>query len=147
MFITTRIMNLKLNLAAFDVLRSPVHIQHGRLVLLRVRVVDVVVNQACFTDGCVSHENHFDLLWFIRFGFGRGLLLLLLNYRCRLDFSFCAAWSRSRISLRAVHSLYCFAWYLMLSLMICVCEGICGFSCLRTVWYLLIIFALFFWSF
>ena len=50
MFITARIVNLKLNLAAIDVLRAPVHIQHGRLVLLRELIMEVVVDQACLTN-------------------------------------------------------------------------------------------------
>ena len=49
MVITTRIVNLELYLAAFDVLRAPVHIQHGRLILFRELIMEVVVNQACFT--------------------------------------------------------------------------------------------------
>ena len=64
MVITTRIVNLKLYLAAFDVLRAPVHIQYGRLVLVRELIMEVVMNQARFTYGSVSNENHFDLPWF-----------------------------------------------------------------------------------
>ena len=113
-------MDLDLNLTSFDVLGAPVHIQHGRLVLLRVRVVDVVVNQACFTDGCVSHENHLDLLWFTRFGFGRDnfrgnflghLLFLLLRWidKFRLSSSFPAALSISRILMRGIQTCFVFS--------------------------------------
>ena len=84
MFVTARIVNLKLNLASFDVLCAPVHIQHGRLVLLRELIMEVVANQARFTYGCISHENHLDLLCFTTW-FGCGLnLLLLLSSRLRL---------------------------------------------------------------
>ena len=88
-FITTRIVDLKLYLAAFDVLRAPVHIQHGRLVLFRELIVEVVVNQACFTYGGISYENHLDLLWFTCwFRCGCGLFFhLLLNRRFRLTYS------------------------------------------------------------
>ena len=93
MLITTRIVDLKLYLAAFDVLRAPVHIQHGRLVLFRELIVQVVVNQARFTYGCISHENHLDLLCFTTW-FGCGLnLLLLLSSRLRLACSLCVCLS------------------------------------------------------
>ena len=55
MLITTRIVDLKLYLAAFNVLRAPVHIQHGRLVLLRELIVEIAVNEARFTDFDISH--------------------------------------------------------------------------------------------
>ena len=61
-FISTRIVDLDLYLTAFDVLGAPVHIQHGRLVLLRELIVEVIVNQARFSDRGVSYENHLDLL-------------------------------------------------------------------------------------
>ena len=64
MVIATRIVDLNLHLTAFDVLRAPVHIQYGRLVLIRELIMEVVMNQARFTYGCVSNENHFDLPWF-----------------------------------------------------------------------------------
>ena len=65
MLISTRIMDLNLDLAVIDVLCALVHVQHGWLILLRERIVEVIVNQARFTDGGISHENHFDLAWFI----------------------------------------------------------------------------------
>ena len=57
-------MDLNFNLTLFDVLRAPVHIQYSRLVLVRELIMEVVMNQARFTNGCVSNENHFDLPWF-----------------------------------------------------------------------------------
>ena len=63
MVITTRIVDLELHLTTFDVLGALVYIKHGRLVLLRELIVEIVVNQASFTNGGISYENHLDLLW------------------------------------------------------------------------------------
>ena len=80
-FISTRIVDLDLYLTTFDVLGAPVHIQHGRLVLLRELIMEIVANQARFTYGCISHENHLDLLCFTTwFRCGLNLLLLLSSF-------------------------------------------------------------------
>ena len=75
-------MNLYIYLSAFDVLSAPVHVQHGRLVLIRERVVEVVVYQACFTDGSISHKNYFDLLLAICGLLRLALIFFHFTYNC-----------------------------------------------------------------
>ena len=84
MVISTRIVDLNLYLTAFDVLCALVHIQHSRLILLRELIVEVVVDQARFTDGGVAHEDDFYFLLAI----GRGGLgcLVILDGRLRIFF-------------------------------------------------------------
>ena len=62
MVISACVMDLDFYLLAFDVLCAPVHVQHGRLVLLRELIVQIVVDQARFSDRGVTHEDQFDLL-------------------------------------------------------------------------------------
>ena len=78
MLISTSIVDLNLYLTAFDVLGAPVDVQHGRLVTLRELIVEVVMNQARFSDGGVAYEDHLYFLFAI-VGLGRRLYWNLHN--------------------------------------------------------------------
>ena len=61
-FIATRVMYLNIYLVSLDVLRASVDVQHGRLIVLRELVMEVVVNQTRFPDSSVAHEDQLNLL-------------------------------------------------------------------------------------
>ena len=50
MVISARIVDLQLNLLLFDVLGAPENIKHGRLIILRENIFEVVSNEAGFAD-------------------------------------------------------------------------------------------------
>ena len=55
--ITTGVMNLNLELVLLNSLYAAIHIQHGRLVVLRERIVEVVGDETRLTDRCVSNKH------------------------------------------------------------------------------------------
>ena len=89
--ITTRIMDLNLYLLFLDIFGALVDVKYCRLVILRERIVEIVTDQARFTNGGVADEHYFDFLYFVRnWSYRRRLLnlfflfLLLLCLLCLL---------------------------------------------------------------
>ena len=55
--ITTRIVNLDLELVLVDGLDATIHVQYGRLIVFRERIVEVVSDETRLTDRCVSNKH------------------------------------------------------------------------------------------
>ena len=66
-------MYLNIYLVSLDVLGASVDVQHGRLIVLRELIMEIVVNQTRFSDSSVAYEDHLDLFSAIIFNW-RGFL-------------------------------------------------------------------------
>ena len=64
--ITTRIMDLNLYLLFLDIFGALVDVKYCRLVILRERIVEIVTDQARFSNGGVTDEHYFYFLYFVR---------------------------------------------------------------------------------
>ena len=53
-------MDLYLNLSFHEVFGAMVHVEYGRLIVLRKLIVKVVTNEARFADRSIANEDHFD---------------------------------------------------------------------------------------
>ena len=55
-------MDLDLHLLFLDILDASVNVEDCRLVVLRERIVEIVTDQARFTNRGVADEHYFDFL-------------------------------------------------------------------------------------
>ena len=104
--ISTGIMDLDLHLLFLDILDASVDVEDCRLVVLRERIVEIVTDQARFTNRGVADEHYFDFLnillsslWLFEPGLrslrsfhlfqwlGSGLILRLSEWLCIVEHS------------------------------------------------------------